>query len=158
VVHEGDYRSIHKGENIFSVDLKRALELLAQPKRMRGRSAPLKELGAYPGTQDQVHVHTGKYGPYLKVGTKNISLPDDMKIEELTLEAVLPLIQDKLAAPKTGGKPGKTGKTGKNENNGGKKVSSKTPSKTQAFAKSAKTVKTRKAAGRSRAKSESKTV
>ena len=91
VVHEGDYRSIPRTENIFAVDLKRALELFAQPKKMRGRSAPLKELGIFPDTEEAVQVHSGKYGPYLKVGAKNISLNDEMKIEELTLEAVLPL-------------------------------------------------------------------
>ncbi|HMN66918.1 MAG TPA: type I DNA topoisomerase [Bdellovibrionales bacterium] len=97
VVHEGDYRSIPRTENIFDVDLKRALELFAQPKRMRGRSAPLKELGVFPDTQEQVQVHNGKYGPYIKVGAKNISLPEDMKPEELTLDMVLPLIRDKIA-------------------------------------------------------------
>jgi DNA topoisomerase-1 len=104
VVHEGDYRSIPRTENIFAVDLKRALELFAQPKRMRGRSAPLKELGVYAETNEQVQVHTGKYGPYIKVGGKNISLPEDMKIEEVTLEKVLPLIQEKLGSGKKGGK------------------------------------------------------
>jgi DNA topoisomerase-1 len=104
VVHEGDYRSIPKTEDIFAVDLKRALELFAQPKRMRGRAAPLKELGVYPDTQEAVQVLNGKYGPYIKVGTKNISLAEDMKVEELTLEAVLPLIRDKLPTTKGGGK------------------------------------------------------
>ena len=108
VVHEGDYRSIPRAENIFAVDLKRALELFAQPKKMRGRSAPLKELGIYPDTQEAVQVFTGKYGPYIKVGSKNISLTEDVKIEELTLEAVLPLIRDKIDTVKkkkpTGGK------------------------------------------------------
>jgi len=110
VVHEGDYRSIPRTENIFAVDLKRALELFAQPKRMRGRSAPLKELGIYPETQEQVQVHSGKYGPYIKVGGKNISLAEEMKIEDLTLDAVLPLIRDKLGAGKKGGAK-KTGRT-----------------------------------------------
>lgn len=104
VVHDGDYRSIPRAENIFAVDLKRALELLAQPKRMRGRSAPLKELGVFPDTQEAVQVHNGKYGPYIKVGGKNISLAEDMKIEDLTLDAVLPLIRDKIGTPKKGGR------------------------------------------------------
>lgn len=104
VVHEGDYRSIPKSENIFSVDLKRALELFAQPKKMRGRSAPLKDLGVFPDTQEPVHVHSGKYGPYIKVGAKNISLAEEMKIEELTLDAVLPLIRDKISTGKKGAK------------------------------------------------------
>ena len=97
VVHDGDFRSIPRGEDLFAVELARALELMAQPKKMRGRAAPLKELGLYPSTQDQVQVFSGKYGNYLKVGTKNISLTDDMKVDSLTLEMVIPLIQDKLA-------------------------------------------------------------
>jgi DNA topoisomerase-1 len=105
VVHEGDYRSIPRTENIFAVDLNRALELFAQPKKMRGRSAPIKELGIYPETQEPVQVFTGKYGPYIKVGAKNISLTEDMKLEELTLDAVLPLIRDKIDAG--GGKTAK---------------------------------------------------
>lgn len=130
VVHDGDYRSIPRSENIFAVDLKQALDLLAQPKRMRGRAAPLKELGVFPDTQEQVQVFSGKYGPYIKVGGKNISLGDDAKIEELTLEAVLPLIRDKVSAPKKGGKKaaggakkaasGKTAKTAKSSKAEGK--------------------------------------
>jgi DNA topoisomerase-1 len=120
VVHEGDYRSIPRTENIFDVDLKRALELFAQPKRMRGRSAPLKELGIFPDTQEPVQVHTGKYGPYIKVGGKNISLAEEMKIEDLTLDAVLPLIRDKLS----------TGK--KNSRRGARTVLKKAPKATPA--------------------------
>lgn len=106
VVHEGDYRSIPRTENIFDVDLKRALELFAQPKKMRGRAAPLKELGIFPDTNEPVQVHSGKYGPYIKVGAKNISLTEDMKIEELTLDAVLPLIREKIGTGGGGGKKG----------------------------------------------------
>ncbi len=113
VVHEGDYRSIPRTENIFAVDLKRALELFAQPKRMRGRSAPLKELGIFPDTNEPVQVHTGKYGPYIKVGAKNISLSEEFKIEDLTLDAVLPLIRDKIATGKKGGKKAGAAKTAK---------------------------------------------
>ena len=107
VVHDGDYRSIPRTENIFEVDLKRAIELFAQPKKMRGRSAPLKELGIFPDTQEGVQVFNGKYGPYMKVGSKNISLTEDMKVDDVTLEAVIPLIREKLASSPSGGKTGR---------------------------------------------------
>jgi DNA topoisomerase I len=101
VVHEGDFRSIPKGENIFAVDLTRALELLAQPKKGRGRAAPLKTLGEHPGTKEPIELLTGKYGPYIKFGKKNISLPEDAKPETFTYELALKLIEDKgeLGAP-----------------------------------------------------------
>lgn len=105
VVHDGDFRSIPKTDHIFTVDLKRALELLAMPKKMRGRSTPLKELGKHPESQDEIQVFTGKYGPYIKVGKTNISLPDDLKPEDITLEQALKLIADKADMKSAKGKP-----------------------------------------------------
>lgn len=100
VVHDGDFRSIPKGENIFEVDLKRALELLAQPKKGRGRAAPLKTLGEHPKTKENIELLTGKYGPYIKFGKRNISLPEDVKPEDFTFEMALKLIEEKGDAPK----------------------------------------------------------
>lgn len=108
VVHDGDYRSIPKTENIFDVSLDRALELLAQPKKSRGRAMPLKELGVWPDTEDMVQVFSGKYGPYLKVGSKNVSLGDDIKIDSLTLDEVRPLLEEKLSKAKGAGRGAKS--------------------------------------------------
>lgn len=100
VVHDGDFRSIPKNENIFSVDLKRALELLSQPKKGRGRSAPVKTLGEHPTSKQPIEVLSGKYGPYIKYGKKNISLPESATIEAFTLKDALALIDEKGSAPK----------------------------------------------------------
>lgn len=113
VVHEGDFRSIPKGENIFEVNLARALELLAQPKKMRGRSTPLKELGPHPQSKEEIVILTGKYGPYIKMGKINASLPEDLKPEAVTLEIAMKLIADKaeLKGEKTGKKSAPGGKS-----------------------------------------------
>lgn len=121
VVHDGDFRSIPKGENIFDVDLKRALELLAQPKKGRGRAAPLKSLGEHPGTKEQIDLLTGKYGPYIKFGKKNISLPEDAKPETFTLEMALKLIEEKGE----GGGSTKSEKPAKAAKGGKKKTTSR---------------------------------
>jgi len=103
VVHDGDYRSIPKTENIFAVDIKRALELLAQPKKSRGRAAALKELGVDPDSGDKIEIFSGKYGPYFKCGKVNVSLPEDVKPENLTLAQALELLKEKKGG-KGGGK------------------------------------------------------
>jgi DNA topoisomerase-1 len=95
VVMDGDFRSIPKGEDIFAVDLNRALQLLAEPKKGRGRSAPVKELGPLPGSTDVIAIFVGKYGPYMKVGKKNYSLPEGATPEGWTLEQAAKLIGDK---------------------------------------------------------------
>ena len=99
VVHDGDFRSIPKTENIFDVDLKRALDLLAQPKKGRGRAAPLKTF-EHPQTKEQIDLLSGKYGPYIKIGKKNISLPEDAKPETFTLQQALKLIESKAETKK----------------------------------------------------------
>lgn len=116
IVHDGDFRSIPKGESLFEVGLDRALELLLKPKQGRGRAAALRELGPLPGREDKVQVFAGRYGPYVKLGKVNASLPEGMKPEDITLEQALDLIRARggddspagAEAPKTPGKAGKS--------------------------------------------------
>ncbi|MAE74407.1 MAG: DNA topoisomerase I [Bdellovibrionaceae bacterium] len=98
VVHDGDFRSIPKDTPIFDVDMAFAMNLLSQPKKGRGRASALKELGEHPETGDQVQVFNGKYGPYVKAGSVNASLPEDQKPEEMTLEMAVDLLAPKIAA------------------------------------------------------------
>lgn len=89
VVHDGDFRSLKKDDDVYSIELPRALEILAEEKsRGRQRSKLIRELGEFE--KKKVALYDGKYGPYIKYGTKNISLPDDQKTEEalkaLTIE------------------------------------------------------------------------
>ncbi len=96
VVHDGDYRSIPKVENLFDVDLERALDLLAQPKKARGRRAsPLATLGKFPDTEEEIQMMNGPYGVYVKCGKVNVSLPEGVKSEDVTLELALKLLNEK---------------------------------------------------------------
>jgi DNA topoisomerase-1 len=104
IVCDGDFRSIPKTDNIFEIELPRALEVLAQPKKGRGRAAPLKELGMRPGTEDAISVLSGKYGLYIKSGKINVSLPDEMKPEDVTLEIALELLDAKEGSTPAGKK------------------------------------------------------
>lgn len=92
VVHDGDFRSIPKGESLFEVTLQRALELFAKEKQGRGRAAALREI-ALPGREDKIQVFAGRYGPYVKLGKTNASLPEGMKPEDITLEQAMDLIK-----------------------------------------------------------------
>lgn len=98
IVHDGDFRSIPKTDNLFTITLERALEILSKPKIGRGRAAPLKELGKRAGTDDVVAVFSGKYGPYIKAGKTNASLPEGMKPEDVTLEIAVKLIEEREGA------------------------------------------------------------
>jgi DNA topoisomerase-1 len=100
VVHAGDYRSLKDGDHVLTVGLQRALELLAEPRRGRGRGGnakPLRELGKHPKDEKAVVVMNGRYGPYVKHNRTNASLPKDMAVEDITLEQALELLKKKKA-------------------------------------------------------------
>ena len=82
IVHDGDFRSLKGEDNAYDIELPRALEILAQPKRGRGGSKVLKDLGKDPESGKKVAVHDGRYGPYIKVGSKNITLPEEKRSED----------------------------------------------------------------------------
>ncbi|MEG4496801.1 type I DNA topoisomerase [Microcoleus sp. F10-C6] len=110
-----DYRSIKPPDDVLTIQLDRALELLAQPKAARGRSkatTPLKELGAHPESGEPINVYDGRYGPYVKHGDINASLSKDESVENFTLQKALELLATKEAAGgKTSSKSKKSTKT-----------------------------------------------
>lgn len=96
VVHDGTFKSLTKDDNVLTVDLKRAVELLSQAgKGAKRGSTVLKELGKHPKSGDEIQVLTGRYGPYIKFGKKNISLPKGVEVDSFTLDQAVKLISEK---------------------------------------------------------------
>ena len=89
VVHDGDFRSIPKDQALMGVDLEWALALLAQPKKGRGGVRILKELGEHPKTGKKVSLCDGRFGPYVRCGTTNVSVPEGVNPEHVKPEEAL---------------------------------------------------------------------
>ncbi|MDY6782118.1 MAG: type I DNA topoisomerase [Cyanobacteriota bacterium] len=101
-----DYRSIKAPDDVLTITLERALELLAQPKAGRGggrgkSKAPLRELGAHPEDKEPVNIYSGPYGNYVKHGKVNAGLPEGETVEGLTLEKAVQLLAEKAATKKS---------------------------------------------------------
>ncbi|HEX8395208.1 MAG TPA: type I DNA topoisomerase [Longimicrobium sp.] len=145
VVHDGDFRSLAKDDDLYTVELPRALELLNQPKGGRGQRAaiePLRTLGAHPADGEPVLLFEGRYGPYVKHGAVNASLPKGVGPDEVTLEQAVPLLAERaLAAPaaKRGAKRGSAA---------ARKPAAKTPAKKPAAKSAAADTAARKPAAR----------
>ena len=105
VVHDGDYRSIPRSEDLFQVSLEKALELLAQEKKGRGKRmlTPLKELGTY--NKHPVNIYSGKYGPYIKWDKQNYSIPKETSFENISLDDAIKFIKEKKGTKKGSVKP-----------------------------------------------------
>jgi len=99
-----EYRSLKAGDDLLTVSLDRALEILAEPKTGRGRRAaakPIRELGPHPADNEPVNIYDGPYGPYIKHGKVNASLPEGQTVENITLETALEAIAAKAGSKKS---------------------------------------------------------
>jgi DNA topoisomerase-1 len=108
VRHDDEFRSLTDADHIFTVDLDRALELLSQPKAGRAQRAPaqpLRELGAHPEDGEPVTLMSGRFGPYVKHGSINATLPRNVKPEAVTLDQAIGLIAAKSAKGPTKKRP-----------------------------------------------------
>ncbi|MEO1393809.1 MAG: type I DNA topoisomerase [Cyanobacteria bacterium J06634_5] len=97
-----DYRSIKGDDDMLTIGLERALEMLAQPKASRGRKAatPIHEIGKHPVDEEPINVYDGPYGPYIKHGKVNVSVPEGKKPEEVSVDEAVALLTEKGGAVK----------------------------------------------------------
>ncbi|MET4129615.1 type I DNA topoisomerase [Roseovarius sp. MBR-6] len=127
------YANLRDPADVFEIGMNRAVELLAEKRANpggRGRAAAksLRDLGEHPDG-GPVQVFEGRYGPYVKWGKVNATLPKDTPPDAMTLEAALELITAKAAK---GGKKKAAPKTA-----AAKKPAAKKPAAKKAAAKPA---------------------
>ncbi|MHB1115966.1 type I DNA topoisomerase [Sideroxydans sp.] len=93
--HDGKFKSIPRTDSIFDIGLERAVELLAQAKT--GGATVLRAIGEHPDDKAPIEVCSGRYGPYVRHGKINATLPKDVTPEAVTLEEALELIAARAA-------------------------------------------------------------
>ena len=79
VMHDGNFRSLKKDDDLYGVDLKRALEILSEEKKAPRGSKLIRDFGLVAKLKKKAAIYEGKYGLYVKVGTKNFTLPEDKR-------------------------------------------------------------------------------
>ncbi|MGD1895462.1 MAG: topoisomerase C-terminal repeat-containing protein [Phormidesmis sp.] len=141
-----DYRSIKGDDDVLTIDLKRALEMLAQPKASRGRKAatPIHEIGKHPVDEEPINVYDGPYGPNIKHGKVNVSVPEGKKPEEVTVEEAVELLKEKggeVKKKKTAKKKTTAKKTTKKATTAKKATAKKTTTKKSSVKKATTTKK-----------------
>ncbi len=108
VLHEKVYKSLGKEDDVLTIGLDRAVELLSQA-RAKAAATPLRELGPHPKDKEPVNIFEGKYGPYVKHGKINATIPKDKDPTQITLEEAVDWLAEREA--KGGGKPRRGGST-----------------------------------------------
>jgi DNA topoisomerase-1 len=101
VERAGVFRSLKDPDQLFTVTLEEALELLAR----QAGPAVLREFGVHPETGKPLQLLDGRYGPYVTDGEVNASIPKDEDPDAITLDDALSLL---AKAPKRKGRRGPT--------------------------------------------------
>ncbi len=133
VKHGAIYANLPDVEDVFTIGMNRAVEVLAQKTvgRRGGAAAaePLRDLGVHP-EGGPVVVMPGKYGPYIKWGKINATLPKELAPETVTMEEAVALVAEKAGkAPKKAAarKPAVAKKPAGTKRAPAKKVAAKKP-------------------------------
>ena len=141
---EKEYRSLKAGDDVLTITLERALELLAEPKKGRaaGKSKKaLRELGAHPKDNEPVNIYDG---PYVKHGKTNVSLPEGQSVEDITMETAVDLLAAKASTKKS------TSKSSKSTSSTTKKSTGTSSSRKTTTKKTTSSTGTKKSSTRSR--------
>ncbi len=106
--HDGKFTSLPPEEEVLQIGINRAVEVLAQAAEKSksgkgGGAGMLRSLGDHPDG-GSIGVYKGRYGPYIKYGKINATLPKDADPEQFTLEEALSLIDAKGGSAAAGKK------------------------------------------------------
>ncbi|MDJ0947808.1 MAG: type I DNA topoisomerase [Alphaproteobacteria bacterium] len=140
VRHESTYKKLESLEDVLTIGINRAVSLLKEaPKRKSRASGALRTLGDHPEDGKPVTVHSGRYGPYVKHGKINATIPDDMTPDDITIDQAVELLAarvERMAGGKGKKKTKAAGKTAAKRKTGTKRTSaaSKSKSKTSSAA------------------------
>jgi DNA topoisomerase-1 len=89
VLHDKKFVSIPKGEDPYTINPERAVELILT-KRETDANRTIKLFDTNPDIQ----ILNGRFGPYIKAGKKNVKIPKGREPIELTLEECVTLAEN----------------------------------------------------------------
>jgi DNA topoisomerase-1 len=97
--HDSKFVSLTGDDDPYTVEQDRAIELI-EAKRKADAEKFIKSFDENP----EVQVLNGRYGPYIKVGKKNVKIPKDQEPKDLTLKECLDLAEKAPERKARGGK------------------------------------------------------
>ena len=95
IKHGSNYVSL-KEDDVLTIGLNRAVALIAESP---GHNAI--ELGEHPEDGKPISIRKGRYGPYIKHGRANATVPKDREPESITLEEAVAMLAEKAAKSKS---------------------------------------------------------
>ncbi|MGV3573660.1 MAG: type I DNA topoisomerase [Devosia sp.] len=104
ILHDGKYANLPDVEEVFTVGLNRAVDLLAQKAAggfKRGGGATVAAIQTFEHDNGPITVRAGRYGPYVNQGKVNATIPKDVKPEDVTVDQAIQWIAARAEATGT---------------------------------------------------------
>jgi DNA topoisomerase-1 len=130
VKHGSRYASLGPDDDVLSIGLNRAVTVLAEKPARRG-AEPLRELGPHPEDKRPVVIYKGRFGPYLKHGKVNATLPKGTEPESVTMDEAVSLLAARAARGGKGRKAKAPKATANSESKTPKKAARKPKAKAE---------------------------
>lgn len=92
IVHDGDFRSLKKGDDPYDITYERAMEILKEPKKTRAGTAIVREIGEHPRTKKKMYLYKSKAGFFLKKGFRRVHVPAG-EADALTVEQAIAILR-----------------------------------------------------------------
>ncbi|MEL7087363.1 MAG: topoisomerase C-terminal repeat-containing protein, partial [Planctomycetota bacterium] len=96
------YASLEAGDDVLTVGMNRAVDLIAKKAAKTGRGPaqkPMRELGDHPDG-GPMNIMDGRYGPYIKWEKINATIPKEQDPMEISFDDALALVAAKAATKK----------------------------------------------------------
>jgi DNA topoisomerase-1 len=90
------YVSLRGDDDVLSVGLNRAVELIA---RSANKRTPGKSVGEHPADGKPILLKAGRYGPYLEHSKVRATVPKDLDPDALSLEQAVAVLAAKAGSP-----------------------------------------------------------
>ncbi len=137
VKHGSTFASLGKDDDVLTVTLTRALELIAK-KEVKNK--PLRVLGTHPESGESVEIREGRYGPYVKHQKTNASLLKGQNPDTISLAEALSLLAEKSTSRTVNRGKVSTKKTKTSKKRPKTKIAKKSPPKPKATLKELETL------------------
>lgn len=101
ILHNKQYVNLKDSSYIFNITLEDAVKTIAEKKanpkstKSKATSAIIKTIGAHPSL-GEISLNNGRYGPYVKAGKINATIPKTKNPEEITQQEAIELLDMKL--------------------------------------------------------------
>jgi DNA topoisomerase-1 len=98
ILHDGKYANLPDVEEVFTVGINRAVDLIAQKAAGGFQRAATAAIKTFEHDGGPIKIAVGRFGPYANQGKVYANIPKETKPEDVTLEQAVALIAAKIEA------------------------------------------------------------